>query len=50
MITPQEVALLDSQKAVDFARTVKTWVTEIIENMSGLSGVVIKEFFLGSVR
>lgn len=34
--TPQEVALLDSRKCVNFARTLKTPVLGIIENMSGL--------------
>lgn len=33
--TPQEMALLDSRKAVNFARQIKTPVTGIIENMSG---------------
>ncbi|MGD2185318.1 MAG: Mrp/NBP35 family ATP-binding protein [Desulfobacterales bacterium] len=34
--TPQEVALLDSRKAVDFSRQLKIPVLGIIENMSGL--------------
>jgi ATP-binding protein involved in chromosome partitioning len=34
--TPQEVALLDSRKAVTFARTLNMPVIGIIENMSGL--------------
>lgn len=33
--TPQEVALLDSRKAVNFARALKVPVIGIIENMSG---------------
>lgn len=33
--TPQEVALLDSRKAVDFARKLNIPVTGIVENMSG---------------
>lgn len=35
--TPQEVALLDSRKAVNFARAVKVPIIGIIENMSGLT-------------
>ncbi|MEA2054292.1 MAG: Mrp/NBP35 family ATP-binding protein [Candidatus Thermoplasmatota archaeon] len=35
--TPQDVALLDSRKAVTFARALKTQVIGIIENMSGLT-------------
>jgi len=35
--TPQEVALLDSRKAVNFARAVNVQVIGIIENMSGLT-------------
>jgi len=35
--TPQEMALLDSRKAVDFARKVNLPVLGIIENMSGLT-------------
>ncbi len=34
--TPQEVALLDSRKAVNFAKKLKAPVMGIIENMSGL--------------
>ncbi len=34
--TPQEVALLDSRKAVTFARTLNMHVIGIIENMSGM--------------
>jgi ATP-binding protein involved in chromosome partitioning len=34
--TPQDVALLDSRKAVNFARTLNMPVLGIIENMSGL--------------
>lgn len=34
--TAQEVALLDSRKAVDFARKLNISVTGIVENMSGL--------------
>ena len=34
--TPQEVALMDSRKAVNFARVLKLRVYGIIENMSGL--------------
>ncbi|MFQ6065940.1 MAG: P-loop NTPase [bacterium] len=34
--TAQEVALLDSRKAVDFARKLSVPVTGIVENMSGL--------------
>jgi Mrp family chromosome partitioning ATPase len=34
--TPQEVALLDSRKAVNFARMLKLNVLGIVENMSGL--------------
>lgn len=34
--TPQEVALLDSRKSVNFAKSLKIPVTGIIENMSGL--------------
>jgi Mrp family chromosome partitioning ATPase len=33
--TPQEVALLDSRKAVTFAKTLKMPVIGIVENMSG---------------
>lgn len=33
--TPQEIALLDSRKAVDFSRVLKIPVIGIIENMSG---------------
>jgi Mrp family chromosome partitioning ATPase len=33
--TPQEVALLDSRKAVNFARALKIPVLGIVENMSG---------------
>jgi Mrp family chromosome partitioning ATPase len=35
--TPQDVALLDSRKAVTFARTLNMPLIGIIENMSGLS-------------
>jgi Mrp family chromosome partitioning ATPase len=35
--TPQEVALLDSRKSVNFAKTLKMPVIGIIENMSGFS-------------
>jgi len=35
--TPQEVALLDSRKAVRFSQTLKVPVIGIIENMSGLT-------------
>jgi ATP-binding protein involved in chromosome partitioning len=35
--TPQEVALLDSRKAVRFSQTLKVPVLGIIENMSGLT-------------
>ena len=35
--TPQEVALLDSRKSVNFARLLKVPVLGIVENMSGLS-------------
>ena len=35
--TPQDVALLDSRKAVNFAKTLKMPVIGILENMSGLS-------------
>ena len=35
--TPQDVALLDSRKAVTFARSLKTPVIGIVENMSGLA-------------
>lgn len=35
--TPQEVALLDSRKAVNFGRILKVPVLGIIENMSGLT-------------
>ncbi len=34
--TPQEIALLDSRKSVNFAKTLKLPVIGIIENMSGL--------------
>ena len=34
--TPQEIALLDSRKSVNFAKTLKVSVIGIIENMSGL--------------
>jgi len=34
--TPQEIALLDSRKSVNFARSLKVSVIGIIENMSGL--------------
>jgi ATP-binding protein involved in chromosome partitioning len=34
--TPQEVALLDSRKCVNFVRQLKLTVTGIVENMSGL--------------
>jgi Mrp family chromosome partitioning ATPase len=34
--TPQEVSLMDSRKAVNFARVLKLKVYGIIENMSGL--------------
>jgi len=34
--TPQDVALLDSRKAVNFVRTLKLPVIGIVENMSGL--------------
>jgi ATP-binding protein involved in chromosome partitioning len=34
--TPQDVALLDSRKAVNFAKTLKMPVIGILENMSGL--------------
>ena len=35
--TPQEVALLDSRKAVNFAKTLKMPIIGILENMSGLT-------------
>ncbi len=35
--TPQDVALLDSRKAVNFAKTLKMPIIGILENMSGLS-------------
>jgi ATP-binding protein involved in chromosome partitioning len=35
--TPQEVSLMDSRKAVNFARVLKLQIYGIIENMSGLS-------------
>lgn len=35
--TPQEVSLLDSKKAVSFARTMNLKVVGIIENMSGMT-------------
>lgn len=35
--TPQDVALLDSRKSVNFARTLKMPVIGILENMSGFS-------------
>ena len=35
--TPQDVSILDSRKAVTFARTLKLKVIGIIENMSGLT-------------
>ena len=35
--TPQDVALLDSRKTVNFARQLKTPIIGIVENMSGLS-------------
>lgn len=35
--TPQEVALLDSRKAVNFARAVNIPIIGVIENMSGLT-------------
>jgi ATP-binding protein involved in chromosome partitioning len=35
--TPQDVALLDSRKAVNFSRMLKVPVIGIVENMSGLS-------------
>jgi len=35
--TPQEIALLDSRKSVNFARSLKVPVIGIIENMSGLT-------------
>jgi len=35
--TPQDVALLDSRKAVNFAKTLKMPVIGILENMSGLA-------------
>ncbi len=35
--TPQEVALLDARKCVDFARQIKVPVLGIIENMSGFA-------------
>ncbi len=35
--TPQDVALLDSRKAVNFARSLKMPVLGLIENMSGMS-------------
>lgn len=34
--TPQEVSLMDSRKAINFARTLKLRIFGIIENMSGL--------------
>jgi Mrp family chromosome partitioning ATPase len=34
--TPQDVALLDSRKAVDFSRLIKVPVLGIVENMSGM--------------
>ena len=34
--TPQDVALLDSRKAVVFGRSIQTNVVGIVENMSGL--------------
>ena len=41
--TPQEVALLDSRKSINFAETVKVPVLGIIENMSGytLTGTAV---------
>ena len=33
--TPQDVALLDSRKTVNFARQIKTPIIGIVENMSG---------------
>jgi Mrp family chromosome partitioning ATPase len=35
--TPQDVALLDSRKAVNFAKTLKMPILGILENMSGLT-------------
>jgi ATP-binding protein involved in chromosome partitioning len=35
--TPQDIALLDSRKAINFARTLKIPVIGIIENMSGFT-------------
>ncbi len=35
--TPQEIALLDSKKAVNFAKTLKIPIIGIIENMSGFT-------------
>ena len=35
--TPQDVALLDSRKAVNFAKTLKMPIIGILENMSGLT-------------
>ena len=35
--TPQDVALLDSRKSVNFARALKMEILGIVENMSGLS-------------
>lgn len=35
--TPQEVSLMDSRKAVNFARKLNLYILGIIENMSGLS-------------
>ena len=39
--TPQEVALLDSRKSINFAKTISVPVLGVVENMSGykLSGV-----------
>ena len=34
--TPQDVALLDSRKAINFAKTLKMPIIGILENMSGL--------------
>ena len=35
MTTPQEVALLDSRKSINFAKTISVPVLGVVENMSG---------------
>ena len=49
--TPQEISLMDSRKAVNFARVLKLNIYGIIENMSGLEcphcGTVIELFKTG---